>query len=386
MDSWRGFTRGKWCSEIDVRGFIQHNYIPYEGDSSFLAAPTEATRRLWEKSVALIERERERGGVLDIDTDTVSTIVSHAPGYIDKKLEKIVGLQTDSPLKRAVMPSGGLRMVVKGCRAYGYEASPEIVEVFSKYRKTHNDAVYQVYTPEMRRAKKAGIITGLPDAYGRGRIIGDYRRVALYGTDLLIKHREEELLQLEKVDMDSDAIQKRMEIKEQTASLEKLREMAAGYGFDISGPADNALEAVQWLYFAYLGAVKEQNGAAMSLGRASTFIDIYFERDFREGTLNESEAQELIDHFVMKLRLIRFLRTPEYDRLFSGDPVWVTESTGGMGLDGRTLVTRTSFRFLNTLVNLGSAPEPNMTVLWAERLPEPFKRFCTPSHTSIHSM
>jgi len=383
MEYWHGFTKGNWCSEIDVRNFIQLNYTPYEGDDSFLSGPTEATRKLWEKVSELIRKEHENNGVLDIDTHTISTITSHKPGYIDKGLEKIVGLQTDEPLKRAMIPFGGIRMVIKGCEAYNKEIDPDVMKIFTEYRKTHNQGVYDVYTPEMRRAKKAGIITGLPDAYGRGRIIGDYRRVPLYGVDRLISEKEKELKHLEYDYIDADTVRDREELSEQIKALNLLKEMAQSYGFDISVPASNAQEAIQWLYFAYLGAVKEQNGAAMSLGRVSTFLDIYIERDIKEGKLTEKEAQELIDHFVMKLRIVRFLRTPEYDKLFSGDPTWVTESIGGMGLDGRTLVTKTSFRMLNTLFNLGPAPEPNLTVLWSVHLPEPFKKFC--AKVSIHT-
>ncbi len=381
MDAWRGFNKGDWCDEIDVREFIINNYTPYEGDDKFLKGPTEDTKKLWEKASDLLKKERDHGGVLDIDTHTISTIDAHESGYIDKSLERIVGLQTDEPLKRAIMPFGGIRMVIKGCEAYGKEIDDNVVETFTKYRKTHNDGVYDAYTPEMMRAKKAGIITGLPDAYGRGRIIGDYRRVPLYGVDRLIEDKERQLKSLEVDYIDGDTIREREEIKEQIKSLVLLKNMAQKYGFDISRPAENAQEAVQWLYFAYLGAVKEQNGAAMSLGRVSTFIDIYIERDFKEGRLTEEQAQEIIDHFVMKLRLVRFLRTPEYEKLFSGDPTWVTESIGGMGLDGRTLVTKSSFRMLYTLFNLGPAPEPNMTVLWSVHLPEGFKKFC--SYASI---
>lgn len=377
MDAWRGFQRGNWCSEIDVRNFIQLNYTPYEGDESFLEGPTKATEKLWAKITKLLEKERKNGGVLDVDIHTISTITSHEPGYIDKDLEKVVGLQTDEPLKRAIMPFGGMRMVVKGCEAYGKKVDPDVLEIFTKYRKTHNEGVYDVYTPEMRRAKKAGIITGLPDAYGRGRIIGDYRRVPLYGIDRLIAEKEREMTHLEYDYIDADTIRNREELREQIKAFIELKEMAQSYGFDISVPARDAREAVQWLYFAYLGAVKEQNGAAMSLGRVSTFLDIYFERDLREGTITEQEVQELVDHLVIKLRIVRFLRTPEYEKLFSGDPTWVTESIGGMSLDGRTLVTKSSFRILNTLFNLGPAPEPNMTVLWSIYLPEPFKKFCT---------
>ena len=340
MDPWRGFSEGYWRSEIDVREFIQLNYTPYEGDESFLEGPTENTKKLWEKVSALLQEEHKKGGTLDVDTSTVSTITSHKPGYIDKDLEKIVGLQTDAPLKRAIMPFGGIRMVKQACEAYGYELDPEIEKIFTEYRKTHNQGVFDVYTPEIRRARRAGIITGLPDAYGRGRIIGDYRRVPLYGVDRLIEEKRRELSELDTAWMEDDIIRQREEIADQIKALEALKVMAQSYGFDISKPATNAQEAIQWLYFAYLGAVKEQNGAAMSLGRVSTFLDIYIERDLKEGTLTEKEAQELIDHFVIKLRLVRFLRTPEYNELFSGDPTWVTESIGGMTLDGRPWLLR----------------------------------------------
>jgi len=370
------FVPGNWNIEIDVRNFIQLNYTPYTGDASFLKGPTEATKKLWQKVLKLMEEERKKGGVLDVDTHTISTICYHPPGYIDRDLEKIVGLQTDKPLKRAIMPFGGLRMVQKGCEAAGKSLDPRVAEIFTKYRKTHNQGVYDVYTSEMLKAKKAGIITGLPDAYGRGRIIGDYRRVALYGVDRLIEEKQAELTQLEYDYIDYETTRAREEIKEQILALQELKEMARLYGFDISKPAQDARQAIQWLYFGYLGAVKEQNGAAMSIGRISTFLDIYLENDLRQGRITEEEAQELIDHLVMKLRIVRFLRTPEYDKLFSGDPTWVTESIGGMGLDGRTLVTKTSFRMLNTLFNLGPAPEPNLTVLWSVQLPRGFKEFC----------
>lgn len=376
MDAWKGFKKGNWNSEIDVRNFIIKNVTPYEGDSSFLTGPSDKTKKVWEKITKLLEEERKKGGTLGVDGDVVSTITSHSPGYIDKENEVIVGLQTDEPLKRAIMPFGGIRMVLKGAEAYGGTIDPNIKEIFTRYRKTHNEAVYDVYTPEMRRAKKAGIITGLPDAYGRGRIIGDYRRVPLYGVDFLIKEKEEEKIMMEYDYFDEKAVREREEVTEQIKALHELKEMGKSYGFDISVPASNAKEAVQWLYLAYLAAVKEQNGAAMSLGRVSTFLDIYIEKDMQEGKLTEEEAQELIDQFVMKLRIVRFLRTPEYDRLFSGDPTWVTECIGGMALDGRTLVTKTSYRFLNTLYNLGPAPEPNMTVLWSQNLPDNFKKFC----------
>ncbi|MCR4435683.1 MAG: formate C-acetyltransferase [Clostridiales bacterium] len=383
MEAWDGFVKGNWCSEIDVRNFIQLNYTPYEGDEGFLSGASETTRKLWDKVTWLLGKERENGGVLDIDTHTISTIVSHKPGYIDKNLEKVVGLQTDEPLKRAIMPFGGIRMVVKGCESYGKQVDPDVVEIFTQFRKTHNQGVYDVYTEEMRRAKKAGIITGLPDAYGRGRIIGDYRRVPLYGVDRLIAEKQYEMVNLEFDYMDAETIRNREEIREQINALELLKKMAESYGFDISKPARDSREAVQWLYFAYLGAIKEQNGAAMSLGRTSTFLDIYFERDLKEGKITEEEVQELIDQFVIKLRMVRFLRTPEYEKLFSGDPTWVTESIGGMSLDGRTLVTKSSFRILNTLFNLGPSPEPNLTVLWSVRLPSAFKRFC--ARVSIHT-
>jgi len=377
MKQWEGFGNGNWRNEIDVRGFIQENYTPYEGDDSFLAGPTEATKHLWNEILELLKEERKKGDTLDVDTETVSTITSHKPGYIDRDYEKIVGLQTDAPLKRAIMPNGGIRMVKQACEAYGYKLDPTVEKIFTEYRKTHNQGVFDVYTPEIRRARKAGIITGLPDAYGRGRIIGDYRRVPLYGVDRLIEDKRKQLEELETAWMEDETIRSREEIADQIKALEALKQMALSYGYDISRPADNAHEAVQWLYFAYLAAVKEQNGAAMSLGRVSTFLDIYIERDMKKGILTEQETQELIDHFVMKLRLVRFLRTPEYNELFSGDPTWVTESIGGMGLDGRPLVTKNSFRFLHTLTNLGPAPEPNMTVLWSEKLPEGFKRYCS---------
>ncbi|MGA8941153.1 MAG: formate C-acetyltransferase [Thermoactinomyces sp.] len=376
MDAWKGFKKSRWVDHIDVRDFIVQNYTPYYGDHSFLEGPTERTKKLFQKVSKLFEEEIKNGGVLDVDTHTVSTITSHKPGYIDQELEQIVGLQTDAPLKRAIMPFGGIRMVKNSCDAYGYELDPQVEEIFTKYRKTHNQGVFDAYTPEMRAARKAGIITGLPDAYGRGRIIGDYRRVALYGVDRLIEEKKKDMKILETDTMTDDVIRAREEMTEQIRALGELKEMAASYGYDISGPAASAREAIQWLYFGYLAAIKEQNGAAMSLGRTSTFLDIYIERDLREGKLTEAEAQELMDHFVMKLRLVKFLRTPEYDQLFSGDPTWVTESIGGIGLDGRPLVTKNSFRILNTLYNLGPAPEPNLTVLWSTRLPEPFKKFC----------
>ena len=369
------FVASKWCDDINVRDFIMKNYSPYDGDGSFLAPPTERTLALWNKVSELMAEERRRGGVYDIDEKTISTVASHAPGYIDKELETIVGLQTDAPLKRAVMPFGGYRMVKNSLKAYGRQTTPEMDRVF-KHRKTHNDGVFDAYTDEMKKARHAGIITGLPDAYGRGRIIGDYRRVPLYGVDRLIEAKKK-ALQAELVFdiMDSPTIRLREEVSEQIRALEALKTMAASYGFDISRPATNTKEAIQWLYFAYLGAVKEQNGAAMSLGRVSTFLDCYAQRDLMDGVFTESEIQEFVDHFVMKLRMVRFLRTPSYDELFSGDPTWITESLGGMAGDGRTLVTKMTFRFLHTLTNLGPAPEPNMTVLWSDRLPENFKKF-----------
>lgn len=376
QDGWRGFQAGAWQTAVDVNDFLARNLTPYEGSAAFLADPTEATKQLWTQVLALMKRERENGGVLDVDTETVSTIVSHRPGYIDKALEKIVGLQTDAPLKRSIQPFGGIRMAQDACEAYGYKLPDEMVRTFTDIRKTHNQGVFDAYTAEMRLARKAAIITGLPDAYGRGRIIGDYRRTALYGVDKLIAAKQADLTALEKDVMSEDLIRLREEVSEQIRALGELKAMAAFYGYDISGPATNAAEAVQWLYFAYLAAIKEQNGAAMSLGRVSSFLDIYIERDIQEGTLTEEQAQELIDHLVMKLRLVKFLRTPDYNELFSGDPTWVTESIGGMANDGTTRVTKNSFRFLHTLYNLGPAPEPNLTVLWSTGLPEGFKDYC----------
>ena len=376
-EEWNDFKTGSWTKNVDVRNFIQTNYTPYEGDDSFLAGATEATTKLWAEVSELFKKERENGGVLDVDTETISGINEYNPGYIDQAFEKIVGVQTDAPLKRAVMPYGGIRMAESAAKAYGYEVSPKISEIFSKYRKTHNQGVFDAYTTEMRLARKSGVITGLPDAYGRGRIIGDYRRVALYGVDRLIQDKEQQKLSLEVKTIDEDVIRLREEISDQILALKELKGLAASYGFDISAPATNAREAIQWLYFGFLGAIKDQNGAAMSLGRTSTFLDIYIERDLRNGVITEAEAQELMDHFVMKLRLVKFLRTPEYNDLFSGDPTWVTESIGGMGLDGRTLVTKNSFRVLNTLYTLGPSPEPNLTVLWSTRLPQGFKDFCS---------
>ena len=374
------FVGGKWQQEINVRDFIQKNYIPYEGDSSFLADATDATKKLWQECCDLLKQERDNGGVLDMDTKVVSTITSHGAGYIDKDLETIVGLQTDKPLKRSMQPFGGIRMAETSCKSYGYEVDPEVSEIFTKYRKTHNQGVFDVYTPEMKAARHAAIITGLPDAYGRGRIIGDYRRIALYGINRLIEDKQEQFKSLEG-EMRPERIQLREEITEQIRALGEMIELGKIYGFDISQPARNAKEAIQWLYFGYLSAVKEQNGAAMSIGRTSTFLDIYIERDLKEGIITEAEAQEMIDHFIMKLRLVKFARTPEYNELFSGDPTWVTESIGGVGIDGRPLVTKNSFRYLHTLENLGTAPEPNLTVLWSKRLPHNFKQYC--AHISI---
>ena len=376
FEQWKGFEKGEWKRQIDVRSFIQKNYTPYVGDSSFLTGTTEKTKKLWDEVLELYKKEHDaQGGVLDIDTKTISTVSSHEAGYIDKDLEEIVGVQTDAPLKRAIMPFGGIRIVEKSCEAYGREVDPETDRIFHIARKTHNDGVFDVYTPDIRAARSSHLITGLPDGYGRGRIIGDYRRVALYGVDTLIEEKKEELEILNVDDFTEKVIREREEISEQIKALNQLKVMAQKYGYDISRPAGNAKEAIQWLYFGYLGAVKDQNGAAMSIGRTSTFLDIYIERDLKNGTLTEEQAQELMDHFVMKLRLVRFLRTPEYNELFSGDPVWVTESIGGMGIDGRTLVTKNSFRVLHTLENLGPAPEPNLTILWSTRLPEGFKRY-----------
>src|SRR5882672_5388554 len=373
-DGWRGFKPGLWQRDVNVRWFLQNNYTPYDGDSTFLAPATERTKRIWKKLEAMFLEERKKKGVLDVSL-VPSSITAHAPGYIDKANEVIVGLQTEAPLKRAIMPNGGLRMVLTSLKAYGYEAPPAVVEAFTKYRKTHNEGVFDAYTADIRACRSSHILTGLPDAYGRGRIIGDYRRVALYGVGRLIKQKEQEKFSLDSAMSTDDIIRDREELSEQTRALKELLAMAKSYGFDISCPARTAKEAVQWLYFGYLAAVKEQNGAAMSLGRASTFLDIYFERDLAEGTLTESQAQEIIDDFVIKLRIVRFLRTPEYDDLFAGDPTWVTESIGGMGDDGRSLVTKNSFRFLHTLYNLGPAPEPNLTIWYSPRLPEPFRRF-----------
>lgn len=380
--SWNGFTPGNWTQEIDVRDFIQRNYTPYEGDDSFLEGPSPATEQLWRQVMDLSEKERKAGGVLDMDTKIISTITSHGPGYLDKEKETIVGFQTDKPFKRALQPYGGIRMAQKACQDNGYQVDPEITEFFTRHRKTHNAGVFDAYTPEMRACRSSHIITGLPDAYGRGRIIGDYRRVALYGTQRLIEDKKDQWNSARTV-MYSQVIREREELMEQVRALEELEELGHIYGFDLSRPAENLQEAIQWLYFGYLAAVKEQNGAAMSLGRTSTFLDIYAERDLQRGTFTEARIQEFVDHFIMKLRLIKFARTPEYNALFSGDPTWVTESIGGVGIDGRPLVTKMSFRFLHTLSNLGTSPEPNLTVLWSVRLPENFKRFC--AKTSIES-
>ena len=377
FDEWNGFVEGTWSKEIDVRDFIQKNYTPYTGDDSFLAPATENTKKLWDEVLELYKKETENGGVLAISNDIASTITSHEAGYIDKEYEKIVGLQTDAPLKRALMPNGGIRIVEKSCEAYNTKVSDKLEDIYHHYRKTHNDGVFSVYTPEIRAARSSHIITGLPDGYGRGRIIGDYRRVALYGVDFLIEEKKKDFANCVSTSFTEEIIREREEISDQIKALNDLKIMAEKYGFDISKPAKNAQEAIQWLYFGYLGAIKDQNGAAMSIGRTSTFLDIYIERDLKEGKITESEAQELMDHFVMKLRLVRFLRTPEYNELFSGDPVWVTESIGGMGIDGRTLVTKNYFRVLHTLNTLGSSPEPNLTVLWSTRLPEGFKKFTT---------
>ena len=373
---WDGFNEGRWShTSINVRDFIKKNYTPYDGDESFLAGPTDATKKLWDQVMDLSRQEREAGGVLDMDTEIISTITSHEAGYLNKDLEQIVGLQTDKPFKRSLQPFGGIRMAQQACKEYGYEVSPEVVEIFTKYRKTHNQGVFDAYTPEMRLARHSAILTGLPDAYGRGRIIGDYRRVALYGTDRLIEDKKHQI-ETSLVRMTSKNIRLREELAEQVRALQDLKQLGDIYGFDISKPAATAKEAVQWLYFGYLAAVKEQNGAAMSLGRTSTFLDIYIQRDLDRGIITEEQAQELIDHFIMKLRIVKFARTPEYNSLFSGDPTWVTESIGGVDVDGNHMVTKNSFRYLHTLENLGTAPEPNMTVLWSKKLPRKFKEYC----------
>ncbi len=384
-EQWAGFKKGAWTNEVNVRDFIQKNYTPYTGDASFLEKTTAKTQTLWDQVVGLMKIETEKG-IYDAETKVPSSITSHKAGYLDKDLEQIVGFQTDKPLKRAIMPKGGLRVVKNALASYGYQLDPEVERIFTEYRKTHNDGVFDAYTEDMRKARHTGIITGLPDAYGRGRIIGDYRRVALYGVDKLIQDKKHQLEKLDLPTLYEDVILQREETSEGIKALKQLKAMAAEYGFDISNPATTAKEAVQWTYFAYLAAIKEQDGAAMSLGRVSTFLDIYFERDLKNGTITESEAQEIMDHFVMKLRMVRFLRTPDYNELFSGDPTWVTESIGGMSEDGRTLVTKSSFRMLHTLYNLGPAPEPNMTVLWSVHLPEGFKDFCAQASVDTSSI
>ncbi|MGJ7912664.1 formate C-acetyltransferase [Neobacillus sp. LXY-1] len=375
MEQWEGFIKGQWTRRVDVRDFIIKNYSPYEGNDSFLAPASEATQKLWNKVMELTKQEREKGGILEMDTEIVSTITSHGPGYLDKDIERIVGVQTDKPFKRSMQPFGGIRMAKAACESFGFTLSPDVEKIFTEYRKTHNQGVFDAYTKEMLLARKAGIITGLPDAYGRGRIIGDYRRVALYGIDFLMKEKLKDFQNTSTI-MTEDNIRLREELSEQYRALNELKQLGTSYGFDLSRPAQNAQEAFQWLYLAYLAAIKEQNGAAMSLGRVSTFLDIYVERDLQNGTLTESQVQEIVDHFIMKLRIVKFARTPDYNELFSGDPTWVTESIGGMAQDGRSLVTKNSFRFLHTLDNLGPAPEPNLTVLWSTRLPENFKQYC----------
>ena len=378
FEQWKGFEQGKWCDDIDTRDFIQKNYTPYDGDESFLAGPTDATNKLWGKLQELQKQERAKGGVLDMDTHIVTGINAHKPGYIDesmKDLEKIVGLQTDKPLKRAFMPFGGIKMAEEACSTYGYEPDPELHKIFTQYHKTHNQGVFDVYTPEMRAVRKNKIITGLPDTYGRGRIVGDYRRVALYGIDMLIAKKQEDFVECQSESMFEDEIRQREEITMQINALKEMKTMAESYGFDISKPAKDAREACQWLYFGYLAAIKTQNGAAMSVGRVSTFLDIYIQRDLDNGTLTEEEAQELIDHMVMKFRMVKFARIPSYNELFSGDPVWATLNVGGKGVDGRSMVTKNDFRFLHTLENMGPSPEPNLTVLYSSKLPEAFKRY-----------
>lgn len=382
FEEWNGFNHGIWEKEINVRDFIQRNYTPYDGDDEFLAGPTNATKELWDQVMDLSKKELDAGGVLDMDTKIISTITSHGPGYLDKEKETIVGFQTDKPFKRALQPNGGIRMAMKACSDHGYEVDPEICEFYTSHRKTHNQGVFDAYTPEMRACRSSHIITGLPDAYGRGRIIGDYRRVALYGVNRLIEDKQHQK-DSTRITMYSDVIREREELSEQIRALGELIELGKIYGFDISRPAKNVKEAIQWTYFAYLAAVKEQNGAAMSLGRTSTFLDVYAERDLKDGTFTEEEIQEFVDHFIMKLRLVKFARTPEYNELFSGDPTWVTESIGGIGVDGRHMVTKMSFRYLHTLENLGTAPEPNLTVLWSTKLPANFKKYC--AKTSIES-
>ena len=374
-EQWQGFKGSKWQDEVDVRDFIQNNYKPYNGDESFLEGPTESTNTLWEKLQKLQKEERAKGGVLDMETEVVSSLTAYGPGYLDKDLEKVVGLQTDKPLKRAFMPYGGIRMSEEACETYGYKPSEKLHEIFTKYHKTHNDAVFSVYTPEMRLARRNKIVTGLPDTYGRGRIVGDYRRVALYGIDYLIEQKQKDFAYCGDGTMSDDVIRQREELAEQIKALKEMKIMAASYGYDISQPAKNSLEAVQWLYFGYLAAIKTQNGAAMSVGRISTFLDIYFERDLENGVFTESEIQEIVDHVTMKFRMVKFARIPSYNQLFSGDPVWATLDVGGLGMDGRSMVTKTCFRFLHTLENMGPSPEPNLTVLYSSNLPEPFKKY-----------
>lgn len=374
-EQWQGFKGSKWQDEVDVRDFIQNNYKPYNGDESFLEGPTESTNTLWEKLQKLQKEERAKGGVLDMETEVVSSLTAYGPGYLDKDLEKVVGLQTDKPLKRAFMPYGGIRMSEEACETYGYKPSEKLHEIFTKYHKTHNDAVFSAYTPEMRLARRNKIITGLPDTYGRGRIVGDYRRVALYGIDYLIEQKQKDFAYCGDGTMSDDVIRQREELAEQIKALKEMKIMAVSYGYDISQPAKNSLEAVQWLYFGYLAAIKTQNGAAMSVGRISTFLDIYFERDLENGVFTESEIQEIVDHVTMKFRMVKFARIPSYNQLFSGDPVWATLDVGGLGMDGRSMVTKTCFRFLHTLENMGPSPEPNLTVLYSSNLPEPFKKY-----------
>lgn len=376
-EQWQGFKGGKWQDEVDVRGFIQNNYKPYDGDESFLEGPTESTNTLWEKLQKLQKEERAKGGVLDMETEVVSSLTAYGPGYLDKDLEKVVGLQTDKPLKRAFMPYGGIRMSEEACETYGYKPSEKLHEIFTKYHKTHNDAVFSAYTPEMRLARRNKIVTGLPDTYGRGRIVGDYRRVALYGIDYLIEQKQKDFAYCGDGTMSDDVIRQREELAEQIKALKEMKVMATSYGYDISQPAKNSLEAVQWLYFGYLAAIKTQNGAAMSVGRISTFLDIYFERDLENGVFTESEIQEIVDHITMKFRMVKFARIPSYNQLFSGDPVWATLDIGGLGMDGRSMVTKTCFRFLHTLENMGPSPEPNLTVLYSSNLPEPFKKYAS---------
>lgn len=376
-EQWQGFKGSKWQDEVDVRDFIQNNYKPYDGDESFLGGPTESTNTLWEKLQKLQKEERAKGGVLDMETEVVSSLTAYGPGYLDKDLEKVVGLQTDKPLKRAFMPYGGIRMSEEACETYGYKPSEKLHEIFTKYHKTHNDAVFSAYTPEMRLARRNKIVTGLPDTYGRGRIVGDYRRVALYGIDYLIEQKQKDFAYCGDGTMSDDVIRQREELAEQIKALKEMKVMAASYGYDISQPAKNSLEAVQWLYFGYLAAIKTQNGAAMSVGRISTFLDIYFERDLENGVFTESEIQEIVDHLTMKFRMVKFARIPSYNQLFSGDPVWATLDVGGLGMDGRSMVTKTCFRFLHTLENMGPSPEPNLTVLYSSNLPEPFKKYAS---------